>query len=131
MTYTRTRLLISGINGGNVKGDTGILYGRLEQFRWYPTALDTGTTGTLALAVLPGAPGAADTGPGFTAFEVGSLNFGAGFTRAPRQKIYFSDGTLDTGAAYVVGAGDRLRAKVTPGDTGMVIDGALYVWTRQ
>lgn len=131
MSYTRIRLRISGINGGNKKGDTGILYGRVEQFRWYPTDLDTGTTGTIALAVLPSTPGNADTGPGFTVFEAASLNLGAGLTRSPRRHVYFEDGTLDTGPAYVVGAGDRLRAKITPGDTGMVIDGALYVWTRQ
>jgi hypothetical protein len=74
-----------------------------------------------------------DTGSGWV-FYSETRNFGAGFTRAPRQPQHGADGApdpADTGAAFgvpVVGWLDRLRLKLAPADTGVVINGTLYGW---
>src|SRR3990167_24004 len=132
MSHNRIRLAISGVSAGATEGDTGLLWGRVEQFRWYPTTVDTGQSGTITLAVLPDM---ADTGVGWSFFSQASVNLGVGQTRAPTQPQHGSDGVADpadTGAAFgvpIVGANDRLRVKIIPGDTGMVIAGNLYVWS--
>lgn|SRR3990167_1510085 len=133
MSYSRTMLRIRDVIGGATKGDTGILAGAVQQFRWYPTTVDTGQVATLVLSVLPDQ---SDTGRGWNFYSQASINLGAGLTKAPRQAMHGSDGAADpadTGAAFgvpVVGASDRLRCKVIPADTGVVVDGDLYVWMR-
>lgn len=119
---------------GAVGHDTGRLNGEIRQMRWCPDAADTGIASTLALALLPDM---ADTGLGFTIYSQ-SVNLGTQLTKFPRQPSHDPQGDVDqtdTGTparpVSVVGAGDRLRATVTPGDTGVVIAGNLYVWAKQ
>ena len=110
-----------------VKGDTGFaLNGEVKQIRCVHAA-DTGALGTLVLTLVPDS----DTGMGFEFFNSGAIGLGTQFTRHPRMHVYFEDNIRDTGPAEAVGAGDRLRIKVRPTDTGCYIDGDLYVWTKQ
>lgn len=103
-------------------GDTGPGFnGALLQMRWNPTTADTGAD--LRLDVLPKA---ADTGDGWTIFNDNDC-LGTNFVRALRQNLHDSTGAQDTGAGPIVGAGDRLRVKVTPG--GASVAGRLYIWT--
>ena len=90
MYYQRTNFPLI-VFGGQAKGDTGFLVGALEQLRWSPAANDTGQVGTLSLAVVPEA---GDTGSGWE-FYGETRNFGAGFTRAPRQPQHGFDGAPD------------------------------------
>lgn len=122
-------------SGGVTGGDTGRLEGGLLQFRWYPDAVDTGQSGTLALALFPIM---ADTGSGWTIYSEAGVNLGVGFNRAPRQATHDANGAVDqtdtgTPAAPtpIVGSGDRLSARIAPTDTGNVIAGKLYVWSEQ
>ena len=128
----RQRFPIS-TSGGVTKGDTGRLAGIVQQMSWAPTTADTGQPATVQLAILPDD---ADTGKGWLFYSAAAHQMGAVFVRSPRQPQHGSDGAADqsdTGAAFgvpVVGANDRMRVKVVPGDTGVVIAGALYVWTQ-
>ena len=105
-------------------GDTGQPFmGSIAQMRWAPQTGDTG--GDLLIALLPKA---GDTGEGFVFFNDNDC-LGAGFNKVPLQPGHASDG-FDTGVDQyhpIVGAGDRLRIKVTPG--GAAVIGTLYVWT--
>jgi hypothetical protein len=127
--YERTRMSLTALAGVG-SGDTGILVGELAQMRWSPDIPDTGQIGTLSLALVPEA---GDTGSGWQ-FYSETLNFGAGFTRAPRQPAHGPDGSpnfLDTGHTVnvpIVGWLDRLRVKLVPTDSGVVIGGTLYTW---
>lgn len=110
-------------------GDTGpSISGELAQVAWHVTDGDTG--GGIVMSLLPVA---GDTGDGFDILS----NLGAGgnmavdFHKVPRQPGCGPDGR-DTGVDEyhpIVAAGDRLRAKVRPGDTGPLA-GRLYIWIR-
>lgn len=106
-------------------GDTGYLWGKLEQIAWQPTAGDTGDTGLIEVTLLPKE---SDSGDGILIYTE-SRAFGSGnFTRYVRQPEHASDGT-DTGVdsyTKVIGMGGRLRVKMRLGDTGAT--GRLYVW---
>ena len=119
---SRQRFAINTDTG--TQGDTGpVFMGSIVQMRWAPATGDTG--GDLLMALLPIA---GDTGEGFVFFNDNDC-LGSGFNRVPLQPAQGSDG-LDTGVDQyhpIVGAGDRLRIKVTPG--GAAVVGNLYVWT--
>ena len=105
--------------------DTGWLSGQLEQIAWKPTTGDTGAD--LALYLLPTV---GDTGDGIEIYNNNDC-LGADFVQAPRQPAHDAAG-LDTGVDQyvpIVGAGDRLRVKVTPG--GAAVAGTLYVWSKK
>jgi hypothetical protein len=129
MFYERMNMPLTAL-GGVGSGDTGALLGELAQMRWSPDVQDTGQVATLSLSLVPKA---GDTGSGWVVYSE-TLNFGAGFTRAPRQAQHGADGApdpADTGAAFgvpIVGWLDGLRVKLTPADTGVVISGNLYLW---
>lgn len=118
------------ITGGTAKGDTGWLYGAIQQLRWYPDTVDTGQPSTLSLAVVPGS--VRDTGTGWNIFSQ-SNQMGVGFTKAPRQTSHDASGDpYDTGGDFhepIVFTQDKLRMKLTPADTGIAFSGKLYVWT--
>lgn len=123
MTMHRQRFAIDTDTG--TQGDTGVpVFGAIKQIRWSPSTGDTGAD--LRLDLLPRAE---DTGDGF-AFYNNSDCLGSAFTHAPRQPGVSADGN-DTGVDEyfpVVGAGDRIRVKVTPG--GAAVVGTLYVWYK-
>jgi hypothetical protein len=101
--------------------------GEVKQFRWHH-ATDTGQVATIEVAVLPDQ---SDTGLGWQIYARASANVATPFVVAPRQPAHDALG-LDTGVDEYVPiamAGDRLRVKVTPADTGVVIDGKLYIWS--
>lgn len=112
------------INASAAAGDTGPpIFGSIEQVRWAPTTGDTGADLYLALLHQQG-----DTAGGFTLLSKADC-MGTGFTKQPTIPQTHVD-LFDTGASLdvpVVCAGDRLRLKVTPGNT---VAGKLYVWTR-
>lgn len=120
-----TRQLFTISTDTGTQGDTGPpFHGEVAQMRWNPTTADTG--GDLAITLLPKT---ADTGDGFQFFNDNDC-LGVNFNRVPVQQMHHEDGR-DTGAAIdapIVGAGDRLRVKVTPG--GAALAGRLYVWIR-
>lgn len=128
----RRHTLNLSASGGAAGGDTGpSFHGEVSQVRWIPDTDDTGQSGTLSLSLLMEKEG--DTGLGFVVYSEASLNLGTDVLRYPRQPVVFSTGagnSGDTGYVPVIAAGERLRGKVTPGDTGMVIAGRLIVWTR-
>ena len=106
--------------------DTGpAFWGEVAQLHWNPVQADTGADLVLTLI-----PKLGDTGDGFDVYnETDALS--ANLTRVPRQAGHDINGT-DTGVdAYfpIVAAGDHLRAKLVPGDTGSV-QGTLYVWIK-
>jgi hypothetical protein len=129
MFYQRTNFPLTVI-GGTGSGDSGLLVGELSQLRWTPDTPDTGQAGSLAIVLVPGE----DTGSGWTVFEESVANFGAGFSRVPRQPQHRPDGSpdlTDTGnptLAPVVGGLDKLRVRLEPADTGVVISGTLLLW---
>lgn len=117
---------------GVARGDTGpSMQGAIMQLRWYPDAADTGQDATLQVGIMSIA---GDTGPGWLFYNA-SHNLGAQFTKAPMQPQHGADGAADpsdTGAAFgipIVAAGDRLRAKIIPADTGVIVAGRLWIWT--
>jgi hypothetical protein len=120
--------------GGTRVGDTGRLAGAIQQMRWHPNTTDTGQPSAFTLSILPDGT---DSGPGWVFYSQAAVNLGAAFTKAPRQPMHGSDGNVDpadTGSqsgVEVVGANDRLRVKISPADTGVVVDGRLYVWSRE
>ena len=107
-------------------GDTGPpFHGSIEQLRWNPSS-DTG-----AALVLSMIPKLGDTGDGWVFWnDTGKLR--TDYVRAPRQSMHLSaDATSDTGWAKVVGAGDRIRAKITvQGTSTATVAGRLYIWTK-
>lgn len=122
MAVERQRLRINTDTGAG--GDTGpSFFGAIQQMRWVPTTGDTG--GDLLLALLPIA---GDTGGGYVFYSDNDC-LGSAFTKVPLQPGHASDG-FDTGVDQyfpIVAAGDRIRAKATPGGTAIV--GDLYIWT--
>ena len=100
--------------------------GQIKQLRWHHAA-DTGQVASIELSVLPDEN---DTGIGWQAYSRASANVATQFVVALRQPEHGSDGVADTGVAGVpiALAGDRLRVKVVPADTGVVVDAKLYIW---
>src|SRR3989304_1251969 len=105
--------------------DTGPAFsGGILQMRGEPVAGDTG--GDLEISLLSEL--GTDTGNGIIFFSDNDC-LGADFLRVPLQPGHGADG-FDTGVDNyfpIVGAGDRIRVKVTPG--GASLSGRLYVWT--
>ena len=115
--------------GGTTIGDTGFLSGALHQLLWSPVTPDTGQSAAVSVALIPTRSG--DTGTGFNIYAE-TLNMGAVARRAPRLPAHDASGNvLDTGGDESVpafGDNDRLRFKIIPGDTGMVLLGSLHCW---
>ena len=120
------------VSGGTAySANTSPIDGEIKQIRWHH-ATDTGQVATIEIAVLPDAN---DTGIGWQIYNRASANVATPFVVAPRQPTHDVSGAIDqtdTGTPAAPGAialaNDRLRLKVTPADTGVVIDGKLYVW---
>jgi len=121
---TRQRFALSG--SSSPFSDTGPPFtGYIMQLAWYPSVVDTG--GDLAIDLMPNI---ADTGEAITIYNDNDC-LGTRFLRAPTQPQHHPDG-FDTGASSdvpVVGAGDRLRIRVTPAASS--IAGTLYVWIAE
>lgn len=115
------------VSGGTAYAvSTPPIQGEIKQLRWHH-AVDTGQIAVIELAVLPDQ---ADTGLGWQVYARASANVAAAFVVAPRQAAHDHLG-LDTGVDFYVPialAGDRLGLRVTPADTGVVIDAKLYIW---
>lgn len=120
MAYSRQTFTLSG---SSPFSDTGpSFFGAIMQMRWYPTTVDTGAD--IALDLMPDR---SDTGQAITFYSKTDC-LGAAFTKVPTQPSHHSDG-FDTGASNdvpIVAAGDRIRARVTPGAT---CAGRLIIWT--
>jgi len=116
----------TGVPASVVKGDTGIINGRVLQVHVKPTVADTG--GDLEIGIYP----TSDTGDGWLFYNNNDV-LGAESTFVPQQSISTNlDGTTDTGFAPVVGEGDRLRVKVRAGRVvaaGGVNTTRIWVWT--
>jgi hypothetical protein len=98
-------------------------FGAILQMAWNPSTGDTG--GDLEVALKPLSDG--DTGPSWVVYSDNDC-LGTDFIKAPRQHAHGLNGIADTGSPVpVVGAGDRLRVKVTPG--GAAVVGKLYIWS--
>lgn len=122
------------VSGGVAHTDTGPpIHGAVLQMRWHHPA-DTGQVATIELSALPDTN---DTGIGWAIYSSVAANMATQFTKAPRQPTHDLAGDIDlsgdTGTPaspvpYVL-AGERLKLKVTPADTGVVLSGGrLYVW---
>jgi hypothetical protein len=127
----RSYFPVTVTGGVAYSANTPPIHGEIKQLRWYHVA-DTGQLATIELAVLPDQN---DTGIGWQIYNRASANVATPFVVAPRQSTHDLSGApdhTDTGTpaapAPIVLAGDRLRVKVTPADTGVVIDGKLYIW---
>ena len=122
LPYSRQVFIINTDTG--TQGDTGPPFsGEIHQMRWYPTTADTGADLVVMLR-----PEDDDTGSGWIFYNNNDV-LGTQFTIAPRMSITTNiDGTTDTGWGTIMGAGDRLRVKVTPGGAACV--GKLWVWIR-
>ena len=121
MTVNRTLFDVS-TDTGQWWQDTGpVIEGPVLQVMWLPTAgADTGGGADLQLELV----NSSDTGAIATICVVETV-----LTSARRQFV-FKQQTYDTGGAisseeFVFGAGERLRAKVTP--SGEITTGKLYV----
>jgi len=105
--------------------DTGVsFHGAIQQMRWNAATGDTGADLQISLINQTGG----DTGDNMVIYEDNDC-LGTDFTKVPMQPAHASDGT-DTGVdqyALIVGAGERMRVKVTPG--GAAVVGTLYIWT--
>ena len=120
------------VSGGTAyAANTPPIFGEVKQFRWHHAA-DTGQIATIELTVLPDQ---SDTGLGWQIYNRASGNVATPFVIAPRQPTHDVNGDIDqtdTGTPAepepVTLAGDRIRIKVTPADTGVVIDGKGYLW---
>jgi hypothetical protein len=128
----RQRLDIN-VSGGVAFQDTGPpISGALLQMRWHHSA-DTGQVATLQISAIVDEN---DTGIGWLIYSGAAANMATQFTKAPRQPTHDLAGDVDgdTGtpaspSPYVF-AGERLKVKVTPADTGVVLTGGrLYLWT--
>jgi hypothetical protein len=121
------------VSGGVAFQDTGPpATGAIIQMRWWHSA-DTGQNATLQISALPDA---ADTGIGWLIYSSVAANLATQFVKAPRQPTHDLAGDvdgIDTGtpaapSPYIL-AGERIKIKVTPSDTGVVLSGGrLYVW---
>ena len=120
MTLSRQRLHVDTDTG--TFSDTGpYFYGGIMQMRWVPQTPDTGADLDVSLLSKEG-------DSGWTFYSDNDC-LGAEFTRVPMQPVHGYSGT-DTGSngrVPIVGAGDRIRATVTPG--GAAVIGDLYIWT--
>jgi hypothetical protein len=127
---TRQRFDVN-VSGGVAFQDTGPpVNGELMQMRWWHAA-DTGQVATLQVSVLPVTD---DTGVGWLIYDAAAANLATQFVRATRQAVSFTTGASnsgDTGWAPVVLASERLKIRVAPADTGVVLTGGrLYVWVK-
>lgn len=125
MPVSRIRLRINAASNSVPAGDSGVLYGSIQQMRWVPTLGDTGAD--LNVTLCPLASGG-DTAGGITVYDDNDC-LGTAFTRVPVQPAQTADG-FDTGVdgyCLFVGARDRIRAKVSPGGNAAV-SGDLYIW---
>jgi hypothetical protein len=126
--YQRYKFDISTDTGVKTtqSGDTGHnVFGEIRQLVWNPTANDTGAGLYIALI-----PRMGDTGDGFQVVNY-TKGLNANWVRFPTAQTSHSDG-LDTGSStdeYFVGAGDRLRIKITPGQN--LCAGRLYVYVKK
>lgn len=121
------------VSGGTAYSNSAqAVSGEIAQLRWVHAA-DTGQVATIQVSVLPDED---DTGLGWDIYSRASANIATQFTAAPRQPMHGVDGNpdpADTGSQFGVPIllhGDRLRVLVVPVDTGVVIDGDLYVWVK-
>jgi hypothetical protein len=120
------------VSGGVAHTDTGPpINGAILQMRWWHPA-DTGQVASIQLSALPDT---ADTGIGWLIYSSVAANLGTQFTKTPRQPTHDLAGDMDgdtgtpTAPSPWVFAGDRLKLKVTPSDTGVVLSGGrLYIW---
>ena len=119
------------VNGGVTYQNTSPSFsGEISQIRWQHDA-DTGQVATFEISLHPET---GDTGTGFAVYQGASGNVAASFIKSPRQFTHNVDGSAaDTGEpeAPFVAHGDHLQVKVVPADTGVVIDGKLFVWASQ
>ena len=118
-----------GAGGGSAFNDTGPgLVGELVQMRWDPVQADTGAD----LALEQMLTGAADTGDMYRFYNDNDV-LGTSFTKCVRQSTHDVSGDpYDTGGDFrepIFFAGEKVRARITPGDTGH-IEGNLYLWVR-
>ena len=121
MTIQRQLFQVSTDTG--TQGDTGPpFFGEIAQLRWNPTTADTGAD--LRIDILPKT---ADTGDGWNVLNDNDV-LGTNFVRVLRQDTHDGAGVSDTGSAPIIGAGDRIRIKVTPG--GAAAAGRLYIWIK-
>ena len=123
-------------DGATAVTDTGkqAATGKIEQVRWIPDTQDTGpgpSASTITLFVLSN--GMTDTGRAVIVYNEGSLVLGNDVIRAPRIPDYHTNAVTptDTGTkrdgAKVCTAGDLLKVKVLPADTG-AYSGKFYVY---
>jgi hypothetical protein len=125
MTVSRIAFRINAASASVASGDSGQLYGCIQQMAWRPVVGDTGAD--LSVTLCPLASGG-DTAGGITVVDDADC-MGSAFTRVPLQPAHSFEGA-DTGVDAhwpFVGAGDRLRVKVQPGGSSAVA-GTLYVW---
>jgi hypothetical protein len=127
---TRQRFDVN-VSGGVTFQDTGPhMMGEIQQLRWWHST-DTGQVATLQVSVLPDT---LDTGVGWLIYDAAAANLATQFVRATRQAVSFVTGAgnaSDTGYVPVVLAGDRLKIRVAPADTGVVLTGGrLYIWIK-
>jgi hypothetical protein len=124
------------VAGGVVFQDTGQpVNGELMQMRWWHPA-DTGQVATLQVSVLPVTD---DTGVGWLIYNGAATNLATQFVKAPRQFSHDLAGDpdqTDTGTPAspepIVLAHERLKIRVAPADTGVVLSGGrLYVWSKE
>jgi hypothetical protein len=121
------RLRFDFATAGDPVSDTGpAVYGEIHQVVWRRASGDTG--GEVELTLLPDAD---DTGSGVLVLRAGLVP--AGWIKFPRYASHDPDGGGDTGAAAaeaqpVVACFERLRATLTPGNTGAT--GRLWVWVK-
>lgn len=124
----RTTININQASGTAVITDTGpVLVGELVQIRWDPT--EGHAASTLALEQM--LAGASDTGDSYRFITATDLS--AQFVKCPRQALHDAAGSVfDTGGARepVYWAGEKLRIRLTPGDTGHAVAGNLHIWMR-
>lgn len=114
-------------SGGSAFTDTGPnVYGRLMQMRWDPALADTGAD--LALEQMMEAN--ADTGNSYQFYNDNDV-LGTQFVKCVRQATHNASGNaIDTGDDFsepIYFAGEPIRMRVTPGDTGH-IEGVLHLW---
>jgi hypothetical protein len=121
----RSYFPVTVTGGVAYSANTPPIHGEVRQLRWHHAA-DTGQVATIELAVLPDQN---DTGIGWQIYNRASANVATPFVVHPVQPTHNAAGAgIDTGEMPIALAGDRLRVKVTPADTGVVIDGKLYIW---
>ena len=133
--YSRQKFTIYSDTGATgtttlISGDTGPAFnGRVLQMRW--RWFDTGVGDTGAALRVSLHPVTDDTGGGWDILLLDNIK--NDWTKTPTQQIHKTSGARDTGAAYIISAGDHLRVKMTADktltDSGQLSYGQLYVWT--